>query len=407
MGPQAAAEPGVQHIAFLLNGRAAAGGTGYGVINAGVVFAAVGAVPHRDAMPPPQLPADAPVADVLQPVEIDADEPFGDDFNIAVDHSGVGPPGDAVGLRVPAHIEEPLQADEGFHHFLAALALAHGMVVILHPFQGAGGVQLGGDGAAGGEPFHAGVLRAGRGGHTPVKADDVDDGQAVPRPDFKVHHIVAGGDFERPGAEVHFNGGVGHHRNLPVGDGQDDAGADFAGVARVVGMDGHAGVAQHRLRAGGGHGDILPAAVGQRIADVIQLAVLFGVVHFQVGQGGGAAGTPVDDALVAVNQPFAEQVDEGGADGAHGAGVEGKAQPRPVAGSAQAAVLFVNDIAVAGHPFPHPFLKPFPSQVVAIGSFLGQGAFHHPLGGDAGVVLAGQPEGGVAPHPVPAGEGIL
>src|SRR6185436_706032 len=31
----------------------------------------VSAIPHRDAVPPPQLPRDAPVADVGQPVEVD------------------------------------------------------------------------------------------------------------------------------------------------------------------------------------------------------------------------------------------------------------------------------------------------------------------------------------------------
>ena len=41
---------------------------------------AVGAVPDRDAVPPPELAADAPVADVLHPVEVDLGEALGEDL---------------------------------------------------------------------------------------------------------------------------------------------------------------------------------------------------------------------------------------------------------------------------------------------------------------------------------------
>jgi len=40
---------------------------------------AIRAVPRRDAMSPPKLPADAPIADILQPIVVHLGQPFRDD----------------------------------------------------------------------------------------------------------------------------------------------------------------------------------------------------------------------------------------------------------------------------------------------------------------------------------------
>ena len=276
------------------------------------------AVPDGDAVAPPELAADAPVADVLQPVEIDAPEPVGDDGDVAVGHGGVGAAGDAVRFLVAAHLEEPLQADEGFHHRVATLAVAHRVAVVLHFFQQAQALQFLGHGLAGVEALSALVL-AGLVGHVAVKADDVDDFQAVPFANLKVGDVVARGNLQGAGAELHLDGLVAHDGYGPVHDGQHGLLAHEGGVAGVFGVHGHAGVAQHGLGTGGGHG-YPAAAVGQGVADVVELAVLLLVFHLQVGQGRGAAGTPVDDALVAVDEALVVQVDEGGADGLGGPG---------------------------------------------------------------------------------------
>ena len=377
-------------------------------------FAALVAVPDRDAVAPPELAADAPVADVFEPVEIDAGEAVGDDGDVAVGDGGVGAAGDAVGFTVAAHLEEPLEADEGFYYRIATLAVAHGMAVVLHLFQQAEAIQFFGDGAAGVEALHAPVF-AGQVGHVAVEADNVDDFQAVPLANLKVGNVVAGGYFQGAGAELRLDGFVADDGDGPVHDGQEGLLAHVGGVAGVFGMDGHAGVAEHGLRAGGGDGDVAPIfalrerenGVGQGIADVVELAVLFLVFHFQVGEGGGATGAPVDDALVAVDEALVVEVDEGGADGLGRARVKGEAQAGPVAGGAQPLVLLVDGVAVAGDPLPDALLELFAAQVVAVGSLLGQQALDDPLGSDAGVVFAGEPQGVVAAHTPPAGEGVL
>jgi hypothetical protein len=52
-------------------------------------------------------------------------------------------------------------------------------------------------------------------------------------------------------------------------------------------------------------------------------------------------------------------------------------------------------------------MKGVAAQVVTAFALLGQLPLHHVLGGDAGMVGAGQPQGVVAAHPVIAGQDIL
>ena len=53
-------------------------------------------------------------------------------------------------------------------------------------------------------------------------------------------------------------------------------------------------------------------------------------------------------------------------------------------------------------PLPDALFELFAAQVAAVDAFFGELALHHHLGGDAGVIGAGQPERVVAEHAVPA-----
>ena len=70
-------------------------------------------------------------------------------------------------------------------------------------------------------------------------------------------------------------------------------------------------------------------------------------------------------------------------------------------------MLGLDAAAVAGHPVPHALDELLAAQVVAGQALLGELALDDDLGGDAGVVDAGEPEGGVAAHAPPAGERVL
>jgi hypothetical protein len=172
-------------------------------------------------------------------------------------------------------------------------------------------------------------------------------------------------------------------------------------VALVGGVDGHRGVAEHGLGPRGGHDDV----VG--VADRDQLALVLAVLHLDVRQGGQAARAPVDDALGAVDQPFVEELLEHRLDGSGEPLVHGEALAVPVDAVAELAHLPEDLAAGLLLPLPDPLDERLAAQVMAGLAGLGQLAFDDVLGGDAGVVHAGQPQRLVPQHAGPAGERVL
>ena len=69
-------------------------------------------------------------------------------------------------------------------------------------------------------------------------------------------------------------------------------------------------------------------------------------------------------------------------------------------------MLLVDAGPQLAHPLPDARLEALPPEVVAAEPFLLELALHHVLRGDAGVVLARQPERRLALHPVPAHERV-
>src|SRR5690606_22536145 len=87
------------------------------------------AVPCGDPVPPPELPGDAPVADVLEPVLVD--------FGVAVGceaHPAVARCGERR-LRQRLHLHEPLIREPRLDHRVATIAVRYGGLIILHPIE--------------------------------------------------------------------------------------------------------------------------------------------------------------------------------------------------------------------------------------------------------------------------------
>src|SRR5580700_564741 len=95
------------------------GGAGFRLA-AGHVPTAVGVVPGRYAMPPPQLPADAPILDLVHPFEIDGGPILG--------HEADAPRFDGLDgrFRQRLDVDEPLIGEQGFEHGAAAVAARYG-----------------------------------------------------------------------------------------------------------------------------------------------------------------------------------------------------------------------------------------------------------------------------------------
>ena len=79
---------------------------------------AVGAIPSRDAVPPPQLPPNRPVVDVLHPAGVDLLEAVRHDPRPVFPHRGERPFGERL------DVDEPLDAEPRLDHGVTALAVA-------------------------------------------------------------------------------------------------------------------------------------------------------------------------------------------------------------------------------------------------------------------------------------------
>ena len=119
-------------------------------------------------------------------------------------------------------------------------------------------------------------------------------------------------------------------------------------------------------------------------------------------------GAPVDDAAALVDQALVVKVAEGLAHGLGAGLVHGEAAAVPVAGDAHALLLLDDAVAILGLPIPNPLQELVAAQIVTgLALFLAENFFHLDLGGNAGMVGAGQPQSGVALHTLIAGQDIL
>ncbi len=181
-------------------------------------------------------------------------------------------------------------------------------------------------------------------------------------------------------------------------------------VALVLWMNGYGYIAEHGFRAGGGYRDELPRISSiraeHRIANLPEVALLLLVDDFEVADGGLAAGAPVDDVGAAVDESLLVEADEGFAHGDGQVVVHGEVFALPIDGCAEALHLVEDGAAVMAFPLPDALDEGHSAKGLARSAFLGKLALDHHLGGDAGVVGAGQPQGAAAGHAAPAGEDV-
>ena len=228
----------------------------------------------------------------------------------------------------------------------------------------------------------------------------------MPLAQLEVQRVMCGGDLQRPGTELGLDRLISHDGQCASDDRQHRLAPHQVAIARVLGVHRHAGVAQHRLGPGSGYRNVL-VSPSLGIANVVQLAVQLLVLHLQVREGGRATRAPVDDALSAVHKALVVHVHKSRPDSAHRAWVQGKPEPRPVAGGAQALELLIDGVAILLYPLPDPVQEGLSAQLMAAGAFPGQLLLYHPLGSYARMVLAWEPEGRLAQHTVPAHQHVL
>ena len=138
-----------------------------------------------------------------------------------------------------------------------------------------------------------------------------------------------------------------------------------------------------------------------------EVTLLVAVLGLVVGDGRGAVGAPVDDALAAVDEAVVVPVAEDLSHGAAELGAHGELLVREVDGAAHALNLADDGAAVLVRPVPARVDELLASDLQARDALALELLVHLGLRGDAGVVGAQDPTGGAAAHTVVAHDGVL
>ena len=344
--PEPGGEPGVQHVLVLLEIQStrAALRAARRLLHLHDGFRALGAGPDRDAMPPPELARDAPVADSLEPAQVH--------LLPAARKDGQLPLLDRLerGLGERLHRHEPLEGKVGLHDRVAALAVPDGVAVRLHARDEPPVLQRLHDARPrflARQPAEIPrVLVHGR-----VGVHHHDGGQAVPLAQLEVVGIVGRRHFHRARPELWIHRLVEDDRDLAAEERQDGRSPLERGVALVLGVHRHRHVPQHRLGARGRHHDVLLRPL-DGIHQVVELAVRVLMVHFLVGERGEASRAPVDDPVAAVDESLVVETHEHFADRAREPLVHGEALARPVHRIADAPHLGGDPFVIMCLPLP-------------------------------------------------------
>ena len=170
-------------------------------------------------------------------------------------------------------------------------------------------------------------------------------------------------------------------------------------------MHRHGGVAEHGLGPCGRHGHDA-VALHRRVTNVVQLALLLGVHHLEIGQCRPAPCTPVHDVLPAIDQPLSKQGHEDPSHGPRQVVIEREPLPTPIDRRAERPHLAGDGAVALPAPLPDTREERFAAQLVAVRPLLDQLFLDDVLGSNAGVVGPGQPQHVVARHPLPTADDV-
>ena len=242
--------------------------------------------------------------------------------------------------------------------------------------------------------------------HVPVEPDHGELREPVRLPDVEVHRIVARGDLDRAGAELGIDTIVRDDRDAPLGDGHDRLLPDEVAVALVVRMHRDGDVREHGRRAHRGNRE-LAFALRKGIANRVQGVVLVEMIDLEVGDRAGAARTPVDDSVRAIQEAPVVQVHEVPEHRPDVRLVHREALAPVVERRSEPAELPHDHAAVVVEPLPRPLDERVTSELVPAESLLRELALDDVLCRDSRVVVSGLPEHRKAAHAVPADEQVL
>ena len=403
--PECRGKPGIQCVRILMKLRAAALRADVRCLSRDDCLAAVITVPGGNSVSPPELSGDAPVLDIIRPVEVGLLHGVGNQRDLAVlDRLDRG-------LYQLVHLHEPLFLYHRLHRGTAAVMRSDIVRQVFDTDEQSHLIEFADDGFSCRIPVHAlifaAVLIDGR-----VIIQNIDDRQVVPFADLKVVRVMRRRNLYNAGSLFHVRVLVADNRNRAVHNRQHCLSADQVLVTRVFGVDRKCGIAEHGFRTGCCELEKLrpadgPVLFNQWIFDMPEMACLFLVFHFRVGNRSMADRAPVDDTVPLVNPSFFMHPHKRFGDGAVASLIHCETLAVPVAGRSELFELRHDSVAVLFPPFPALLKEAFSSKVRLGNALLLQRINDLDFCRDGRVVRSRLPERVIALHSLEADDNIL
>ena len=209
-GPQGRGEPSIQGIGVLMQvGAAAFGANGYVIFLGHNDFITIIAIPNGQAVTPPKLTGNTPVADVFHPVIIGFFKPFGNNVGLFGTNRFNGR------FCQGFHFHKPLVRNPRFHGGVATIAFPNVVLVGFHFQKEAACFQIFHNRFSGFKTVHTHIFTAVFVyGCRFIK--NIDHRQVMTKTNFKVVGVMSGGDFNSPCTEFGVNVGIGNNGNFTV-----------------------------------------------------------------------------------------------------------------------------------------------------------------------------------------------
>src|SRR5262245_32583449 len=131
---------------------------------------------------------------------------------------------------------------------------------------------------------------------------DVDHWQMMSLPHEVVIMVMRGGYFDSASSKGWVHMIIGDDRNMAASQWLEEHLANQMTIALILWVDSDSNISKHCLRARCGKGDGV-CTVDERVAEVPERAIFFFIFHFIISKGCLGNRIPVDEIVIAVDEP--------------------------------------------------------------------------------------------------------
>ena len=194
---------------------------------------------------------------------------------------------------------------------MATIARHNGVIQILNVIQQTQGLEFFHNRLARFVAIHAAELAIAF-HHMGGLIENVDFLQVMSLAHSPVVRVVRRRNFNAARTELRINMPVGENGNLATNNRQRNGFAHQFRKTLILGIHGNARVAQHGFRTCSGNNQVLRAInrLGQRVAQIPQMAYVLYVFRFVIGNGGRAVRAPVHNTLALIDQALVIPIGE-------------------------------------------------------------------------------------------------